>query len=148
MDFGKYLKQLRGNMTLREAADRSGLSHTYISFLEKGERPGTKKPIQASPEVLKKLAMAYNHPYEDLLQRAGYLDEQLMMDYEGKIYSEPVMASFVREPVSKYSYSNVIELSTLLFSKNNIAYEGRILSDNEKRKILNIVEVLLDDEEP
>jgi len=147
MDFGRYLKQLRGNMTLREAAERSSLSHTYISFLEKGERPGTKKPIQASPEVLKKLALAYNHPYEDLLQRAGYLDEQLMIDHEGKIYSEPVMV-IVNEPVSKYSYGNVIELSTLLFSKNNIAYEGRILSDNEKRKLLNIVEVLLDDEEP
>lgn len=59
-------------MTYREAAERSGLSHAYIRYLEIGKRPGSNTPINPSPEMLKGLAKAYNHPYADLMRRAGY----------------------------------------------------------------------------
>lgn len=71
-EFGAFLKQLRGNMTYREAAERSGLSHAYIRYLEIGKRPGSNTPINPSPEMLKGLAKAYNHSYKDLMRRAGY----------------------------------------------------------------------------
>lgn len=59
-------------MTFREAAERSGVSHAYIRYLEIGKRPGTNTPINPSPDMLKGLAKAYNHPYKDLMIRAGY----------------------------------------------------------------------------
>jgi transcriptional regulator with XRE-family HTH domain len=59
-------------MTYREAAERSGLSHAYIRYLEIGKRPGSNTPINPSPEMLKGLSKAYNHPYKDLMKRAGY----------------------------------------------------------------------------
>lgn len=71
-ELGSFLKQLRGKMTYREAAERSGLSHAYIRYLEIGKRPGTNTPINPSPDMLKGLAKAYNHPYKDLMRRAGY----------------------------------------------------------------------------
>lgn len=70
--FGDFLRQLRGKMTYREAAEKSGISHAYIRYLEIGKRPGTNTPINPSPEMLKGLANAYNHSYKDLMIKAGY----------------------------------------------------------------------------
>ena len=72
---GDFLKELRGKMTLREASERSGLSHSYIRYLEIGKRPGSNTPINPTPETLKQLAKAYDYPYADLLKKAGYIEE-------------------------------------------------------------------------
>lgn len=70
---GELLKNLRGNRSLREIAEITGLSHTYIADVEKGYRRGTKTFINPSPDTLKRFADAYNYPYETLLEKAGYL---------------------------------------------------------------------------
>lgn len=82
-ELGDFLKQLRGGMTYREAAERSGLSHAYIRYLEIGKRPGSNTPINPSPEMLKGLAKAYNHSYKDLMKRAGYAYDDLEDDITG-----------------------------------------------------------------
>lgn len=68
--FGDYIRRIRKaeNLSIRAAEQRSGVSNSYISQIERGERgvPTT--------EILKKLAKAYNWPYGDLLDRAGHLD--------------------------------------------------------------------------
>jgi transcriptional regulator with XRE-family HTH domain len=69
------LEDLRGKMSLREAAAKSGLSHTYIRDIELGMNRKSKTPIKPSVETLKCLAEAYNYPYEDLLKKAGYLND-------------------------------------------------------------------------
>lgn len=79
-ELGDLLKELRGKRSLREIADITELSHTYISDIEKGYRRGTKKPIHPSPETLKRLAEAYNYPYEDLMKKAGYIEENVLSD--------------------------------------------------------------------
>ena len=70
-DIGEYLRSLREGqkLSLREAAARTGVSVSYITQIENGRR---KAP---GPEVLKKLAPAYNVPVRDLLRAAGYLDD-------------------------------------------------------------------------
>ena len=70
-DIGEYLRSLRERqkLSLREAAARTGVSVSYITQIENGKR---KAP---GPEVLKKLAPAYNVPVRDLLRAAGYLDD-------------------------------------------------------------------------
>ncbi|MFB0847289.1 helix-turn-helix domain-containing protein [Paenibacillus oleatilyticus] len=72
---GEYLKKIRGDMPLREAAKRSGLSHSYISSVENDKHPTTKAPVKPSPDSLKRLAKAYNHSYEELMKIAGYYEE-------------------------------------------------------------------------
>jgi transcriptional regulator with XRE-family HTH domain len=70
-NFGHYLKSLRENrhLSIRAAERLSGVSNAYITQMEKGDRaaPG--------PEILRKLARAYNVTMRELLMRAGYLDE-------------------------------------------------------------------------
>ncbi len=70
-NFGHFLKSLRDRqrMSLRDVEKKCGVSNAYITQLEKGDRPAP------SPDILKKLARAYNVTVRELLMRAGYLDE-------------------------------------------------------------------------
>lgn len=75
-EIGSFLRKLRGTDSLREAAKKTGLSHNYISILEKGIDPRTKSPINPSPETLQAYARGYNYPYRELMRIAGYLKEE------------------------------------------------------------------------
>lgn len=68
---GEYLKQLRKDkkITQQELADKSGVSGAEISRIETGNR---KHP---SPVVLKQLAPHLQIKHEQLLEKAGYLDD-------------------------------------------------------------------------
>lgn len=74
-ELGALLRGLRGKRSLRDVAEATGLSHSYISDVEKGYRRGTKTPLNPSPDTLKKLSDAYDYPYEDLLEKAGYIEK-------------------------------------------------------------------------
>jgi transcriptional regulator with XRE-family HTH domain len=79
-ELGRYLEKLRTDLklTLRDAAEKSGLSHTYIRDIELGVNRKTKAPVNPSPETLRRLSKAYGNPsdelYETLMKMAGHLD--------------------------------------------------------------------------
>jgi transcriptional regulator with XRE-family HTH domain len=75
-NFGKFLESLRGSMSLREAAKKSGLSHAYIRDLELEKNRSTNEKITPSPDTLQKLSNAYGYLYRDLMIKAGHLVEQ------------------------------------------------------------------------
>jgi len=108
-ELGDLLLRLRNekSLTLREAAEKTGLSHTYISDIEKGFRrgKGTKTPLKPSPDTLKRLSKAYDYPYEELMRIAGYLPrgKELISEYIKKIsdYNQ------VSEETTEYKLSNV-----------------------------------------
>lgn len=62
-------------MSLREASKKTGISHNYLSIVERGTDPRSGSPVSPTPETLKKLSEAYNYPYEELMKIAGYIDE-------------------------------------------------------------------------
>ncbi|SDC23758.1 Transcriptional regulator, contains XRE-family HTH domain [Paenibacillus sp. UNCCL117] len=70
MHFYEQLKGMRRTkgFTIRELADRSGVSAAYISQLENGNRG------VPSPDVLMKLSEGLNAPYTELMKIAGYLE--------------------------------------------------------------------------
>ncbi|GGE26898.1 transcriptional regulator [Pullulanibacillus camelliae] len=74
-ELGQLLKSLRGKRSLRQVAELTGLSHSYISDIEKGFRRGTHTPLKASPQTLKRLAKAYDYSYDELMKKAGYIEE-------------------------------------------------------------------------
>jgi transcriptional regulator with XRE-family HTH domain len=73
MNFYEQLRDMRKlkGFTIRELADRSGVSSAYISQLENGNRG------VPSPDVLMKLSEGLNTPYSNLMQIAGYLEQSL-----------------------------------------------------------------------
>lgn len=102
-NLGDLLQTLRQNksFSLREAADKTGLSHTYISDIEKGMRRGTRTPLHPSPDTLKRLADAYDYPYHKLLEAAGYLDE----NYEpiGDEFDKPLTRDKLARMINSYT---------------------------------------------
>ncbi len=69
LEIGPLLKRLRGNTSLREVRRITGISNSYLSEIEKGERrPGTS--------LLKRLAALYSVDIHVLMERAGYLDNE------------------------------------------------------------------------
>jgi len=74
MILGELLRNFRGEMSLREASKKLGVSHTYLQRLENGVDPRTGKPITPSIITLKAIARGYNEPIETLLNCAGYLE--------------------------------------------------------------------------
>jgi transcriptional regulator with XRE-family HTH domain len=68
-EFGVLLQKLRGKLSLRSAAEKVGISHTYLRSLENGEKT---KP---SLETLQRFSDAYSYPYNDLMEKAGYISK-------------------------------------------------------------------------
>ena len=80
LSLGELLKDLRGKESLRDAAKRIGISHTYLRILEKGVDLRSGNPAKATPETLKLISKAYDYPYPKLLEVAGIIDEDLKND--------------------------------------------------------------------
>lgn len=68
---GSWLRQKRNEKQfgLREAAARAGITHGYLSQLE------SDKVKEPAPQVLQKLADAYDEPFMLLMQVAGYIED-------------------------------------------------------------------------
>lgn len=71
----EIIRSLRGKESLRDAAKRIGISHTYLDTIEKGYDKRSGKEVKPTPETLKLISKAYNYPYEKLMIAAGYIDE-------------------------------------------------------------------------
>lgn len=71
-DFGVYIKELRRRrkLTIRQLDQRSGVSHSYISQMERGERG------IPSPDILMKLSKPLGIEYEELMIVAGHLKRE------------------------------------------------------------------------
>lgn len=62
-------------LSLRSASELIGISHSYLSTLEKGIDPRTNTPVKPTPETLQLISSAYGVPYEHLMKLTGYLSE-------------------------------------------------------------------------
>lgn len=81
-DIGQLLREIRGKDTLRTAAKKTGLSHGYISILEKGVDPRTGSPIKASPDTLRSYSSGYKYPFKELMRVAGYSEKEQVSSTE------------------------------------------------------------------
>lgn len=75
---GDYVRQKRGNMSLRDFAKTCGVSHTHIDSIEKGYDPRTGKSVSPSFETLKKVARGIGVPLGDFLVETGSIESDLV----------------------------------------------------------------------
>ena len=70
-NFGQYMHGLRKarGLTLKQVEAQAKVSNAYISQIERGKR----RPPH--PDILKRLAKAYDVEHRDLLVAAGYLED-------------------------------------------------------------------------
>lgn len=84
-ELGTFLRELRGNRSLREISKLTKLSHSYIRQLEIGNYQNGD-PINPSVEVFQSLAKAYGVSTRALLDKANIVDEALSP--EGAYFKE------------------------------------------------------------
>lgn len=68
---GEYIRKYRGEMSLREFAEKCGISHTHLDSIEKGFDPRTGKPVRVTVDTLKKIAKTMGMTINDLLIQSG-----------------------------------------------------------------------------
>lgn len=107
------MRKMKG-FTIRELADRSGVSAAYISQLENGNRG------IPSPDVLMKLSEGLNTSYSELMDIAGYLEtSQANQPFQ----SDPVnLRRFLRE--------------------NELMFDGFVLTAEDKEWVERMLTVL------
>src|SRR5690606_32449989 len=71
-EYGKLQREIRkeAKMSIRELAEKSGVSHSYLSQVENGTRS------TPSSEIIKKVADALNYDYFTLGVLAGVISEK------------------------------------------------------------------------
>jgi transcriptional regulator with XRE-family HTH domain len=128
-ELGKLLRKLREKESLRDVSSRSGISHTYLGVIEKGIDQRTGNPIKPTPETLKTLAKAYNYSYEELMKMAGYL-------YESN-------ETYTLDRTMENKQSSVVDLVKVL-NEQPVVFKGRALSEADRKKVLDMLSLLLD----
>lgn len=70
MKLGEWLKKYRAenNMSMQELADKCGFSKAYVSLLEKGVNPRTKKPFSPTIQTFEKIAKATGQDVDSLIK--------------------------------------------------------------------------------
>ena len=64
--FGEYIKQLRGDTSIRQAAKCIGVSHTYLDSKKKGYDMRTNSKRSPSVVTVNKIAQHYNVDFKQL----------------------------------------------------------------------------------
>lgn len=81
---GNFIKETRTakDMTLRDLAKETGISHSYLHIMETGIDPRTKRPISPTLLVLQKVAAGLDVSVEQVLCQA--LDKEVLLQSAGR----------------------------------------------------------------
>lgn len=122
MNFYDQLRDMRKlkGFTIRELADRSGVSAAYISQLENGNRG------VPSPDVLMKLSEGLNTPYPDLMQLAGYMEKPSDSD------AQPGSYAYTKAPINLRRF----------LRENDLIFDGMELTEQDKEWIERMLTAL------
>lgn len=133
----EYLRELRGNRSLREMERITGLSHTYLSTLEKGVDPRSGKERRPTPDILKKLSETLDVPYIELMEKAGYIDKETMdsiddFNSNGLQELKKITLKEIINEILNETKLSVDELARKL--KTNQSFLNQLISGNKNYK--------------
>jgi transcriptional regulator with XRE-family HTH domain len=149
MELGRFIKEIRKdkNLTLREVAQRSGVSHPYLSQLENGRND---KP---SPDILNKLANGLEIPNGTLMMAAGYIEYPLgdkpskgnlifqVPHMENVLNSDGVMEN--RALTGEEILKRFFDVDRLLNAEKSFNYKGVDFTDKDKQLIKSFLDALM-----
>lgn len=154
--FGQHLKSLRNNkkMTLVKLAELSGISQPHLSHIENGKRG------IPPPDTLKKIAKGLDTSYTDLMVLAGYIEEMENVEEQTKELQKELETLLKTKNESELqlklfeslktqekllsAIKTMSDLYNVLISNSDVYYKDRLLTNDEKQKILSIIEAFLD----
>lgn len=89
----KILNRLMEGESLRESAERIGVSYGWLRNLKIGKDHRSGKPIKPRPQILERIATVYHYPVQELLELAGYMEpaqvslEERLPVFKERLYS-------------------------------------------------------------
>lgn len=67
-------------MSIRKASEKIGISHTYLTALEKGVDTRGLPSVKPTPETLRLISNAYNLSYDLLMELCDYESKEERID--------------------------------------------------------------------
>ncbi|MBE7354930.1 helix-turn-helix transcriptional regulator [Staphylococcus haemolyticus] len=141
-EFGKKIRELRGEKSLREAAKDIGISHTYLDSLEKGYDFRSGKERKPTIEVINKISLYYGYSFEELVGLANIFVSindlpKEQKEIQNQKFLEAMKNTFDKTELKvKENYINLIKkdlnVSLVNFLRN--AYNFIELETNESNK--------------
>lgn len=149
-EIGKYIKELRGSKSLRQMERDTGISHTYLSSVEKGRDPRSKKELIPPPPTLKKIAEGTGADYLEMLKIAGYLSDYMdekLTELEQKAKERSKKNAKIAKDFNFKEYDDVTNrLSIAIEQKKNIVADDEpVDNDNENKNavfLLNLYRII------
>lgn len=147
MTFGEHINKIRvnKNLSLREAAKRSDISHPYLSQLETGKN---KNP---TPNIIRKLSKGLNVSYNDLMQAAGYggkenpIPSDSFFDlFQIKNIEEELNDRGLFNSIEEYKELEYPDIEHFLNEKE-VYYDKKRLNVDDKVMAKNILDTLFKD---
>lgn len=117
-EFGLYIRNLRNEkeMTIRQLELYSGVSNSYLSQLENGKRG------IPSPDIIKKLSQGLKVDYNELMIKAGYMEEMSPSDDrddpEFQKFMDEVRVWYKEEPKTKEEKIRIMRKMFEVFKEN------------------------------
>lgn len=121
-ELGDLLRKLRGKKSLREIAELAGISHNYLSVLEKGVDPRSGAPVHPTHDTLRGLSKALNHPYPNLLQVAGILEHDEVETTLNELVIKEIVSKYdidLAIPQNRERLERILEIVVTDFERKN-----------------------------
>lgn len=120
--FGSYLREIRENKgwSINQLAQAADISGSQISRIENGLR-GIPKP-----QTLRKIAEALDVPYEELMNKAGYLQQDAAKNED--ISAPPWATSRDKRDFKK-----------MLEDDGELMFDGIPLNEEDKQRIKDVL---------
>ena len=136
MKLGEIIKEYRlsHKESMGDFANKTGLSKTYISMLEKNRNTSTGKPVIPSIPTLTKCAVAMGMTLDDLV---SMLDADQIIELPKN--TTQIIQSKIDKSTAQETKKVPKELKKLL-EDEEIALNGRMMSDEDKEKMMRIIE--------
>lgn len=131
MKLGNYIKELRGKTSLRDAAEKIGISHTYLDTVEKGFDKRSGKPVKPTPETLELISQAYDCDYGELMTMAGYIrgkhtiylyaedqspsEDWVMLSFEKQAFTIPKGTCILAHEIPSFILEEDVDSDSLVF---------------------------------
>ncbi|WP_077296898.1 helix-turn-helix domain-containing protein [Virgibacillus pantothenticus] len=155
-ELGNYIKELRGDHSIRTAAKMAGISPSYWSDLERGYGRASGKVVNPSMDILTKVANTLYELNDGAFEKAGIIIDFMEFTDHNLNYEIEVQGNNEYEIISSDSNEPTLKKDNFNYPINDLFYHlnsdhlntkffnGVPLSSSELKKLNSIIELFLE----
>lgn len=135
---GKFLQNYRKehDLSLRDFAEKLGISHSYLNRLENGYDIRSGKPVTPTVETLQQIARSLNMDLGEILEISGYTVGETYVEKDGSVTTDYFPP---KQNDDSFKAQNDAERRLLMLCR-----KAGDVSEDEKEAIVNQFEATID----